>query len=84
MGASGRLPAADGARCTTNGGACTAIRCGWVTAAARTLLREPFFVLRYTTDPHARAAFAAYANSCRTDYPALAADIDAALARWTE
>lgn len=49
-----------------------------------TLLREPFFVLRYTTDPHARAAFAAYANSCRTDYPALAADIDAALARWTE
>lgn len=36
---------------------------------------DPCFVLRYTTDPHARAALAAYADSCEADYPQLAADL---------
>lgn len=36
---------------------------------------EPFFVLRYATDPHARAALVAYAESCRKDYPQLADDL---------
>lgn len=43
--------------------------------------KGPYFVLAYRTDPHARAALAAYADSCRADYPALAADLDAELAR---
>lgn len=36
---------------------------------------EPFFVLRYATDRHARAALVAYAESCRDEYPQLAADL---------
>lgn len=32
----------------------------------------PFFVLRYDSDPHARAALVAYAESCRSEYPQLA------------
>lgn len=35
----------------------------------------PVFVLAYTTDPHAAVALAAYAKSCETDYPKLAADL---------
>ena len=38
-------------------------------------VHDPFFVLSYTTDPHARAALAAYADSCEADYPQLAADL---------
>lgn len=45
---------------------------------------DPFFVLRYTTDPHAAVALKAYADSCEHDYPALAADLRAALARAEE
>lgn len=47
------------------------------------LVTDPFFVLRYTTDPHARAALKAYADSCRAEYPALADDLDRALERWS-
>ena len=36
---------------------------------------DPFFVLRYATDPHARVAAKAYAESCRSEYPQLAADL---------
>lgn len=42
-------------------------------------VREPFFVLRYTSDPHARAALEAYAGSCEAEYPLLAADLRQAL-----
>lgn len=42
-------------------------------------LTDPAFVLRYTTDPHAAVALAAYANSCEADYPKLAADLRDAL-----
>jgi hypothetical protein len=35
----------------------------------------PVFVLAYATDPHARAALAAYAESCRKDYPQLSDDL---------
>lgn len=42
---------------------------------ADALVREPFFLLKYTTDPHARVALAAYADSCEADYPVLAADL---------
>ncbi len=35
-----------------------------------------YFVLDLTHDPHAIAAIRAYANSCRNDFPALAADLD--------
>lgn len=45
----------------------------------RSLVFDPFFVLRYTRDPHARVALAAYAKSCEADYPQLAADLRAAL-----
>lgn len=37
--------------------------------------KGPYFVLAYTTDPHARAALAAYADSCEDEYPLLAADL---------
>lgn len=40
---------------------------------------NPFFALRYTTDPHAAVALAAYAKSCEADYPQLAADLREAL-----
>lgn len=36
---------------------------------------EPFFALRYTRDPHARAALNAYADSCADEAPQLAADM---------
>lgn len=35
-----------------------------------------YFVLDVTHDPHARAALKTYADSCRADYPLLAADLD--------
>lgn len=35
----------------------------------------PVFVLAYATDPHARVALAAYAESCAEDYPELANDL---------
>lgn len=35
-----------------------------------------YFVLDVYCDPHAAKALAAYAESCRENYPALAADID--------
>lgn len=40
---------------------------------------DPFFALRYTTDPHARVALEAYADSCVDDYPQLAQDLYRAL-----
>lgn len=40
-----------------------------------TPLQEPFFVLRYTTDPHAWAALNEYASSCSLDYPQLSRDL---------
>jgi hypothetical protein len=43
--------------------------------------KGPYFVLAYTTDPHARAALAEYADSCRDEYPSLAADLIAELSR---
>lgn len=39
-----------------------------------------YFVLDCDHDPHAKAALKAYADSCRADYPKLAADLD----RWHE
>ncbi len=39
-----------------------------------------YFVLDLTHDPHAPAAIRAYAESCRADYPLLAADLDQKLA----
>ncbi len=39
------------------------------------LVTDPYFILRYTTDPHARVALEAYADSCADDYPELAADL---------
>lgn len=36
---------------------------------------DPFFVLRYTTDPHASAALLAYADACEADSPQLATDL---------
>jgi len=35
-----------------------------------------YFVLDLTHDPHALPALKAYADSCRVDYPLLAADLD--------
>lgn len=43
------------------------------------LVTDPFFVLRYTTDPHARVALEAYADSCGQEYPQLADDLYRAL-----
>lgn len=37
------------------------------------------FVLAYDKDPHARAALIAYIESCREEYPLLAADLVAEL-----
>jgi hypothetical protein len=42
--------------------------------------KGPYFVLAYTTDPHAAVALAAYADSCEADYPQLAADLRRQLA----
>lgn len=41
----------------------------------------PVFVLAYGKDPHARAALSAYAESCAADYPQLAADLLAEIAK---
>lgn len=41
--------------------------------------KGPYFVLGYTTDPHARSALATYAAACRDEYPTLAADLRAEL-----
>ncbi|OHV03700.1 hypothetical protein [Mycobacterium talmoniae] len=41
--------------------------------------KGPYFVLAYTSDPHAAVALAAYAKSCEGDYPMLAADLREAL-----
>ena len=38
-----------------------------------------YFVLDCDHDPHARAALAAYRESCKAEYPRLAADIHAML-----
>lgn len=35
-----------------------------------------YFVLDLDHDPHAKAALKAYADSCRNEYPKLAADLD--------
>lgn len=35
----------------------------------------PFFIHEYLTDPHARVALAAYAESCAAEHPQLAADL---------
>ena len=35
-----------------------------------------YFVLDVTHDPHSLAALRAYANSCRLEYPKLAAELD--------
>jgi hypothetical protein len=35
-----------------------------------------YFVLDLDHDPHAKAALAAYAESCRAEYPRLAEDLD--------
>lgn len=44
----------------------------------------PVFVLAYSTDPHARAALAAYAESCRADFPQLADDLDDERAKYDD
>ncbi|MCT7361196.1 hypothetical protein [Mycolicibacterium llatzerense] len=41
--------------------------------------KGPYFVLAYTSDPHAAVALRAYADSCEADYPQLAADLRNAL-----
>lgn len=45
----------------------------------RERVTDPFFALRYTTDPHAAVALRAYADSCENDYPQLAAELREAL-----
>lgn len=45
-----------------------------------TQVHDPFFALRYTTDPHARVALAAYADSCEAEYAHVAADLRTQLA----
>jgi hypothetical protein len=37
--------------------------------------KGPYFVLAYATDPHARVALRAYAESCANEYRALANDL---------
>lgn len=43
--------------------------------------KGPYFVLAYASDPHARVALAAYADSCEAEFPLLAADLRAVLGR---
>ena len=43
-----------------------------------------YFVLDLTHDKHAPAAIQAYANSCRSEYPALASDLNAKFPRSTQ
>lgn len=38
-------------------------------------VREPFFLLKFSDDPHARRALLVYAASVETQYPRLARDI---------
>lgn len=38
----------------------------------RSAVTEPYFVLLYSTDPHARVALEAYADSCAGDLPKIA------------
>lgn len=52
-----------------------------VTKADGTPAPGPLFILNYSKDAHARAALAAYANSCEATRPALAIDLRAALAK---
>lgn len=52
-----------------------------VTRADGTPIEYPWFVLAYARDPHARAALAAYADSCEAELPGLAADLRAELDR---
>lgn len=40
-----------------------------------------YFVLDLDHDPHAKAALQAYADSCRAEYPRLAADLDVNVAQ---
>lgn len=40
-----------------------------------------YFVLDLDHDPHAKAALKAYADSCRAEYPKLAADLDVNVAQ---
>lgn len=40
----------------------------------------PFFTLAFNHDPHARVALAAYADSCESENPTLAAELRQALA----
>lgn len=47
-------------------------------------LDDPFFPLRYTTDPHAAVALAAYATSCEADDHQLAADLRVAIREQPE
>jgi hypothetical protein len=49
-----------------------------------TPLKEPFFVLRYSTDPHAWAALSEYASSCSVTHPALSVDLCAELRKHKE
>lgn len=44
--------------------------------------KGPYFVLAYASDPHARAALATYAASCRDAKPALASDLHAELLKY--
>ncbi|WP_071289297.1 hypothetical protein [Mycolicibacterium llatzerense] len=44
--------------------------------------KGPYFVLAYASDPHARAALATYAASCRDAKPALATDLHAELLKY--
>ena len=45
----------------------------------RERVTDPFFALRYTTDPHAAVALRAYADSCEAEYPVLAAELRSSL-----
>lgn len=50
-----------------------------VTRANGDPVEYPWFVLCYARDPHARAALAAYADSCEAELPGLARDLRAEL-----
>lgn len=52
-----------------------------VTKADGTPATGPLFILNYSKDHHARAALAAYADSCQGTHPVLAIDLRAALAK---
>lgn len=52
-----------------------------VTKADGTPVPGPLFILRYSKDPHARVALAAYADSCEGTHPQLGIDLRAQLAK---